>query len=284
MLKAAMGIIGLGLHTVLLNRSPVDDQTGGTPAQVRSDEAAKRIFRDVRCPWTAATLLKEGKQWIAELTPYASVRRFKDVYAAGASSGTFDEAWMADQQRVLRLLGKAANQADLISSGVRYITTNRKKVGEPRSPDRPSVMEKRLFGEPNRQKDWELTMPEMVEVALHGHVNPGRIWLSYDRSIPMFEAAICAGFCSMGMVGILEREGAEWLKSNLANHLFLVSENAEEFLDFLRCRDLIMNAFSGRAQAKREDLKALLIPQIVAGLAQPEAIHVRPIIRRSASS
>lgn len=277
MLKAAMGIAVLGLHTVLLSREAVDGQADHHRAQVRSDELAEEILRDVPCPWSAATLLKEGEKSIDKLRPYRSGSEFRYAQADDASGSTFDAAWIADRQRILRLLGKAAFQARQLSSGVRYIVTNRGKVGEPRSPERQSVMERNLLGRPEHQKLWMLTLPEMIEVAIHGHVNPGHIWLAYANLAPIFEAAICAGFCSIGMMGVLTRDGAEWLKHDLSDRPRLNRENENEIPDFQRCRDLIMNAFNATAQARREDLEATLKLQVMEGLASSSEIRISPM-------
>ena len=137
-------------------------------------------------------------------------------------------------------------------------------------------MEERLLLDAKRQESWRLSLPDMVEVAIHGHVPPADLWRTYDLSSRMFDAALCAGWCGIGKVGPLSLEGARWLAHFLAGRMGLDSTDVAEIEDHLRSRDLILRAFNRYARADLGLLRVNLLNEIMAGI-----VHGGPILIRT---
>lgn len=282
LLRASCGLIFVGLTQMLFQRAVREGRAKGRPREVVLREIEKQILHELPVHWAGPTLTDAAEKFAAELSPYPTFKAFKDAHRergrrhpAGEEEQEADKAWITEQKRILRLLGVAALQDECI-------TAEQHKLGdEVRSHEdawwegKESRLEERLLLDAKRQETWRLSLPQMVEVAIHGHVHPADLWHTYELSTPMFDAALCAGWCRIGKDGPITLNGASWLAHYLRGRLSLDSTNQGEIEDYLRSRDLIMGAFNEQARTDLYLLQFNLLREVMAGVMQRRPFMIR---------
>jgi hypothetical protein len=282
LLRASFGLTFVGLTQMQLHRAIREGRGKGRPREILLREIEAKTLDEVAGPWAIATVKDAAEQSVDKLSPCTSFKAFKDTYRdkgrrrpANDEERKADAAWVSGQQRILRLLGIAGLQDQ-------SITSEHYRLGdEVRSHERPwwegkeNRMEERLLLDAKRQESWHLSLPEMVEVAIYGHIHPSDLWRTYTLSYRMFDAALCAGWCAIGKLGPLSLDGARWLAHYLAGRMGLDSTDAAEIKDHLRSRDLILHAFNQHARADLGLLRVNLLNEVMAGVIRGEPIVIR---------
>ncbi|MCJ2136986.1 hypothetical protein MKK69_23545 [Methylobacterium sp. J-026] len=232
--------------------------------------------------WSPATVTDAAEKFVAELSPYPTFKAFKgDARGRGRKhpgkpNAKTGDAWITAQKRILRLLAIASEQDQLI-------TSEQHKLGHAvRAHDdigwwegKEALLEERLLLDTKQQEKFRLSLPEMVEVAIYGHINPAELWRSYHLSSAMFEAARCAGWCRIGKFGPLSPDGANWLINYLAGWSSLDSTDPDAISRYFLCRDLIIDAFNGLADANIHFLRGELLNEVETAIKRGGPIEIR---------
>lgn len=281
LLQSTFGLTFVGLTQMLLHRALRADAGKGRRRASLLDEIERQVLDEVMGPWAIATVKDAAEISIREISTYPSFKAFKDAYrdrgrrTDDEAEKEADAAWIDEQKRILMLLGIAGLQDQSITSELYRLGDEVRHHDRPWWVGKESRMEARLLLDSKRQENWQLSLPAMVEIAIHGHIQPADLWRTFDLSSRMFDAAICAGWCRIGKVGPLSLDGARWLAHYLAGRMSLDSTDAAEIEDHLLSRDLIIHAFNGYARADISVLRFNLLNEVMAGVVRGEPIWIR---------
>lgn len=282
LIKASFGLKFVELTQVLVHRAIADGTGKGRKRELLHTEIQREIHSELLAPWSAATLVDAAKDAAGELSPYPTFKAFKDAARdrirkrkANLDERQSTENWIVEQRRILRALAIAGFQDQCITSESYKLGDALRHRDDECWSGREAMLEERLLLDTGRQGKTCLSLPEMVEVAIYGHVNPAELWRNYYLSSPMFDAARCAGWCRVGRVGQLSKDGAVWLYNYLTGRSCLDSDDPDAVSDYFRCRDLILHAFNGLATVKLELLRRELLREVTAGLQQGGTIEIQ---------
>jgi hypothetical protein len=281
-LQASFGLTYVGLFEALLRRARDAGRAKGRRREVLHEELRQEILHEIPVSWSPATVTDAAEKFVAELSPYPTFKAFKDAARGrgrnhpGTPNEKAGDAWITAQKRLLRLLAIASEQDQ-------FITSEQHKLGHAlRAHDdlgwwegKEPLLEARLLLDTKQQEKLCLSLPEIVEVAIYGHINPAELWRSYYQSSAMFEAACCAGWCRIGKVGPLSPDGANWLINYLAGWSSLDSADSEAISRYLLCRDLIIHAFNGLADANIGILHGELLNEVAIAIKRGGPIEIR---------
>lgn len=274
LIKASFGLTFVELTQVLVHRAIADGTGKGRKRELLHTEIQQEIHSELLAPWSAATLVDAAKDAADELSPYPTFKAFKDAARdrvrkrkANLDERQSTENWIVEQRRVLRALAIAGFQDQCITSeSYKLGDALRRRDDDNCWSGREAMLEERLLLDTGRQGKSCLSLPEMVQVAIYGHINPAELWRNYYLSSPMFDAARCAGWCRIGKVGRLREDGALWLYHYLTGRSCFASYDPDAVSDHLGCRDLIINAFNGLAMVNLNFLCRELLREVTAGL------------------
>lgn len=210
-LKNAIALIYMGIfyRNVGINnvRKPKSSKSD-TPRLILDDEIKDQIESNWDLDLTHETLKKRASK-AARIDPrYRSQKIFRDIHLKMGDSIVFMPnggpsllGSIQEQKRILDVLCKALERANFFFQGVRDVFQNDGRYGEPRSNAKQSAFERSLLLSPLNQKRLELSLSDMIDVALFAWVDPTIICLGFDSISPAFEALICAGRCRDGISG-----------------------------------------------------------------------------------
>lgn len=268
-LKDAIALKYMGLFYRLQAREQRQHRNNPSPQKIQDDEIIAQIKPIWKLKLEHETLKKRAEKAAKKDPRYRSHKAFRHAHCqmdvgipTGPEAKPFQVVSIEEQKRILEVLCKALERANLICEGWRDVFKNDGRFGEPRNDAKQSALERSLLLSPPEQERLYLTLEDMTDIAIHAWVDPTLICLEYHILSPVFEAVTCAGRCRDGVSGEMTRFSAMALSDVLDGNLRSFCVDDAMFEACLGIYSAAIIAFNAHADLSPKEFKARMQKQL----------------------